>query len=352
MLSVGRNKRSSDYAMHRLLENAVLLFFVLSWSGSVTAVPLNTTSTSLDIFQIENSGQLSPAVGSVVPSSFQATQVQERGGLLHEGGCFNTAIRVLSGLAHLDFKQPIGKKEWNWYGIAFGVTLSGTPPGSTTIENRFMIWGIFVAVRDMVANSDFREAVYELKWSGNTVGVLGIYNTPHLDSSGNVAFRRMTQTLFSTLPTANDTMGAANTTSSTDLSAPALLNNELEINFMREEDPRHPPQQMNPRMVFLTIISTLVFAAPHSSSDTIIRSFTLTSPGDFVQVSVEGARRKPLTRPPYFTYSRLCTALKTTSDVLLQTNYFKTFRIQMKLNSVEIGNLIFEPKSRPAVAAL
>ena len=338
--------------MQFLPKTSGFVLSVLLWSNIALAVAINNPSTFISLVQDSDNGQLGVGSGSGVPPEFQASRIQPRGEAIDDRSTLYTAVRILSDLARRDYTEYIRPEGWSWRGVTIAITLYGTRPGTRGIQVRCVVWGIFAAAEDMIASRDFRGALYELKWSGQAVGVVGVYKTQQLDASSNLAFQGMTRTLFQGIPRLNDTLSMSTPSSANNVSVPLSARGDLEVLFLRLDSPEREPEEMHPWSIYRNILALLVFSAQHKSSDAIIRNFQTSAAGSQVEIFVDGPdTAKPLTTPPYFHWDELCRAMKVTSDILMSTRYFKEFKVQLKIDGIDIGNISVQPKTATSVAA-
>ena len=200
---------------------------------------------------------------------------------------------------------------------------------ATSVEVRFVIWGLWVGIRHIIGENSFHEAEFELFW--DHVVVAYIYLTLPMDlqtaNSNQTLGPDGTLTLWS--PPNETTVGVPNTSNSTQNSSDAL--NEGHFGF----HPLFPPhaETLTVVEVFLTVIAGLKNAAPHRASDKVPGPFA--SAASDVDASVRfyfHNRRTPRTRPPFFQYIHVIKALKLIPSYMLEKRRFSELAFSIEVS--------------------
>lgn len=77
------------------------------------------------------------------------------------------AVLAMSKVADLDWKVLIGPTEVNLEGVTLATGVTGT----RGIQVRYVIWGIYRAIQDLIRSGiTWQETLYELKWQDQVVG--------------------------------------------------------------------------------------------------------------------------------------------------------------------------------------
>lgn len=289
-----------------------------------------------------------------VPTQFSAIPLPERGGTLEKWDCLELAVKIIAGLAHLDFNEQIRPVRWSSGApscLLIGVSLSGTQRGIRGIEARYVIWGIYETVKGMISNVEPHAAIYQLKWQGNIVGALAFYHSHVLSLPSNETISNLTQDVpYGYLSNIADP--AQLVLPSPNVSALAAPTPGLTVAFQVVS--RSYNRSLNPYGVFINILSPLLEAAEHSENLAIRSPFTAPV-GSYaaVQATVSGPENsKSMLRPLFFKYGYLCEGLVGLSRDLISPrrkaqldDLYEEFKIRLFIDGVEIGVVHFESSS-------
>lgn len=323
---------------------AVLLALFFKRVCISEAAALDIRNSSITINQDE---LLNGTLTAGVPTQFEAIWEPQRGGAFDRFDCVALAVKVLSGLALSDSSDHIVPQGCtmgpDMGGFTIAVNLHGIPLRTRGIQVRYVIWGIDEAVKVFIQTNTFKVSVFDLKWQGNAVGCLVLYNTPLLRIPSNDTLSIITQDV-SSLSLLNGTLPALLGAPSFNVST--LAAPHFSIQFLRDDTHQAP---LNPMKLFFIILALLLTAAEHPADQAIYQRFTATVDGSGVQALVTGPQTsKPMMRPPVFKYSWLCKGLKITSEFLITTRRFEEFLIKLRVDEVEIGNVLFQSTGRTA----
>lgn len=250
--------------------------------------------------------------------------------------CLMNIVELLGNYAELDWLSSVRVRQGvvlpSYPQIEFAV-IPNAPASS--VEVRFVIWGIWVGIRDMVSRNIFCEAEFELYWEEKVVAF--IYITKPIDlgpSSSNETLGTDGPLMLS--PTSNGTASVMldSSNSTTDLS-----NTPNEGGF--SWSPLYPRSAKTLTIfeVFLTVIAGIKNAAPHPALDKI--------PGPYASaaVNVDASlqiylykRRSPRPRPPFFQYIHVIEALKLVPAYMLAQGRFAELYFQMQVNDIPVGD--------------
>jgi hypothetical protein len=340
---------------------AVVWLCLIMWSCSrsifllcLTLLLLRTTrgavlSTPISISQTE---ALNVTLTGGVPSQFSAIPQPERGEPLDKWDFLELAIKIVAFLARLDFTKQIQPNRWSAdapSGLVIATSLSGTRRGVRGIEARYVIWGIYEAVKAVINNDVPHATIYLLKWQGNTVGTLAFYHPWTLSLPRNDTIDNITHDVpYASL--SNITDPAPLVAPSSNISVLATLTPGLRVAYGMVSGPND--HSLNPNGVFINILSLLLETAEHSANMAIRSPFTAPIGSyDAVEATVSGSgSHKSMTQPPFFEYEHLCEGLAGLSIELVRLRrrpqpdeFFDEFKLVFFMYNVEIGVVHFHP---------
>ncbi len=337
---------------------AVVWLCVVMWSCSrsifllcLTLLLLRTTqgavlSTPISISQTD---ALNATLTGGVPSQFSAIPQPERGEPIDKWDFLELAIKIVAFLARLDFTKQIQPDRWSADApsdLVIATSLSGTRRGVRGIEARYVIWGIYEAVKAMINNDVPHAAIYLLKWQGNTVGTLAFYHPWTLSLSRNDTIDNITHDVpYASL--SNITDPAPLVVPSPNMSIKGTPTPGLKVAYGVVSGPYD--HSLNPNGVFINILSLLLETAEHSENMAIRSPFTApVGSYDAVQATVSGpASSKSMTQPPFFKYKYLCEGLVGLSMELRRRRqpdeFFDEFKVVFFMYNMEIGVVHFHP---------
>ena len=94
---------------------------------------------------------------------------------LDEDDCLVAAVQLIGGWGSNPFTQreqtPISY--WDDYVPRVQITIQ-SPRTTASIETRFLVWGLYLGVKDMIATNRFRNVQFVLKWDGQNIGFISI----------------------------------------------------------------------------------------------------------------------------------------------------------------------------------
>ena len=111
----------------------------------------------------------------IIPAGFKLIlEEPARGPEIPVTQCLKMAIVVVGKhLAPQEFTGRIQAQSWSMSNVLFSISTQGVPGSS--IERRFVIWGIYQALTHVEDRLSFRSVIYKLEWRGDAVGYLAIY---------------------------------------------------------------------------------------------------------------------------------------------------------------------------------
>lgn len=312
-------------------------FFFSLWSGSfvtdgaVLNILAPSAPSAIGQLQYGTNSTLSAAV----PMDFKIFIQEQRGPKLPGKLCLQTAVQVIGKhLALEDFIGRIPTQGWSQSNLVISVSTQGVTGNS--IQRRYVIWGIFQALAQMIRENDFRSAIFRLEWRGAPVGSVAFYpgnDIAEIDLPNKSKF--LTKLVLPTL--SNDTGG----NDSALLVPGALREPVLQVTLVQT----YPALSLNLYGIFMNLIGLLMVSA-EQGEDKILDYVYLMKLGDYgVQVLVAGGNdplRPPPTRPPYLKYRWIIKAVAMTPSLMASRGHSDAFRIQMLLDQVQIGTITVE----------
>ena len=210
--------------------------------------------------------------------------------------------------------------------------LSATP--TTTVQVRMVVWGIWVAIRDIVNNNNFHEAEIEIFWELEPAAY--IYFTLPMDlktprENGSLG----TDEPLTLLPGSNTTIGGDFDYSNTTAGSLDALN-DGQFSWQPVFGPT--AKTLTPFEVFLTVMAGLKNAAPHAASDKIPGPYASAAMDVYANVQFYlHKRRAPRTRPPYFQYIHVIQALRMVPGYMLRRSRFAELFFSIEVNGLPVG---------------
>lgn len=332
---------SKTTAMLSPLRLSSLLPVFIEWICITQVAALAVQKSPISTNQLTNvNGSL-----SAIPTEFEVQRLPQRGTPFENLGCFGLATNLLDIMARSDTSKPLPPREWAINGIHLELSLTGAPWSSHGVLTRYVIWGIYEAVKEMILADDFGSSTFLLQWQTKIVGCLTFSALPLLRIPSDNTMSNITQDL--------SPPSLSNNTSPLLLVDPSLNTNGLEAGeFSIQIFPRTPYTSLDPSGIFMNMLGLLVVAAEHPWIQMITSPFTVAVAEFSVQIAVTGpADGKPMTTRPLLLYGRLCIGLSRLSDWLLRTHNFGTFGVRLFIDETEIGWLFLGPRAGTTVLA-
>ena len=206
---------------------------------------------------------------------------------------------------------------------------------ATSVEVRFVIWGIWVGIRDIIQENNYHEAEFEIFWERKLVAY--IYFTLPLDfpvTSSN-ATSGTEESLNLLLPSPNTTIGdTLDTSSSAQDSSDALYDGHFSWR------PFFAPtsKTLTVLEVFLTVMAGLKNTAPHAASDKVRGRYASAATGVNANVQLFiHKRRRPRPTPPFFQYIHVIKALRLIPGYMLEKKRFSELFFTMDVDGLQVG---------------
>ena len=250
--------------------------------------------------------------------------------------CLMNIVELLANYAELDWMSSVRVRQGvvlpSYPQIEFAIIPSAP---ANSVEVRFVIWGIWVGIRDMVSRNIFCEVEFDLYWDERVVAHM--YFTKPMDlgpSSSNETLG--TDEPLTLSPTSNGTASVMLDSSNSTTNLSDTLNEER-----FSWTPTFPPEAKTLTIfeVFLTTIAGLKNAAPHPALKKIPGAYA--SAAVNVDASLQifiHQRTTPRPRPPYFRYIHVIKALKLVPAYMLAQGRFAELYFLMQVNGLPVGD--------------
>ncbi len=161
-------------AMRDLLRTSIVSAILLLWPHKTSAAALNPRPTLLSMTQLSTGANLSDTVlTATVPAGFEVVPLAHRGSAIPDLICLDAAVRLMSHLADLNWEDVIEPEAKSVAGVTIETSLTGTARGSRGIQVRYVIWGIYRVIQDLIGGKIVDtvplDACGELiRWSGRS----------------------------------------------------------------------------------------------------------------------------------------------------------------------------------------
>ncbi|KAI4229389.1 MAG: hypothetical protein L6R36_000930 [Xanthoria steineri] len=294
-------------------------------------------------------------LSATIPAGFDVVPRNLRRANIPELTCLGLAVNVVSRLAELNWEALTAPASENLDGIKFTTSVTTARRGTRGIQARYVLWGIYRAIQDLIRTRDWRETVYELKWQGQiktpTTQVQAQAQTKQrltTSASSNQggkanSFNQVRQNHFSS---SSELTPASNDSSNVQaITEPVPTNRDLEIIISYPTDPQTPV--LGPHSVYMVMLAMLILGAQNPpTAVTITNSYGLSVAGYNAQIAVMGPEQtpKPMTSRPFYTWRDVFTAIRATSGELMARRYFRSFKVECLVEGVEVGNLYVKPR--------
>ena len=249
--------------------------------------------------------------------------------------CLMNVVELLAQYAECDWLGKVGRRS--------GVVLPEYPqvefavipaPPATSVEVRAAIWGIWVAVRDMISNNNFHETEMEILWELQEVAYIYITLPMDLKIAGQNGTLGTDEPL-TLLPGSNITTGGNLDISNMTEYPPDALN-EGTFSWLPIFGPT--AKTLTVFEVFLTVMAGLKNAASHAASDKVPGSYASAAMDVFANVQFYiHKRRSPRPKPPYFQYIHVVKALRLVPGYMLEKKRFSELFFSIVVDDIQVG---------------
>ena len=318
--------------MHNSFFSPGAFLFLVSFASFASgAAMLNASTVPTGIIHFQ---YLSNSALSDIPAGFTVKIQQPRGSYLPAKLCFEGAITLIArDLALEDPRGKISGLSWAFDNVVIGVSTT-MATSADTIERRFVMWGLLVALTKMADEVGFGSAVFLLKWQGGIVGSLALYDKGSLGLNASSDSLNMTTEVITQLPFVG---GGAN---GSILSTSTSLGEQIELQFHLLEDPR----VLNQHNVFLNVIGVLIHAADHGADESIRERYLCSITDHGIVVYVSGPRSsQPPSMAPFLTYRIVVTAMAAVPQALARPGFQYAFEIEISIDRLSFAQIVFRP---------
>ena len=249
--------------------------------------------------------------------------------------CLMNVVELLSRYAEYDWLSKVGRRS--------GIVLPEYPqieiavipaPPARSIEVRTVIWGIWVAIRDMISNNNFHEAEMDILWELEVVAYIYITLPMDLKTAGQNGSLGTDEAL-TLLPGSNITTGGNLDISNTTGYPPDALN---EGTFSWQPVFGPSAKILTVFEVFLTVMAGLKNAAPHAASDKVPGPYASSAMNVYANVQFYiHKRRSPRPKPPYFQYIHVIKALRLIPGYMLEKKQFSELVFMIEVDGILVG---------------
>lgn len=216
--------------------------------------------------------------------------------------CFTNIIAALGSNALRDFngKMPISNVRTTRFPEP---VIKMTAPRVMELARRYMIWGLFLVAFYVHSHDACKMSFYNFQWKGVEVAGIGIAGTPSkgVAQSGTIG-----------MPPSNPVI-------------------HLDFAFYGGS------LELGKGAVFMTIITSLLEAAPQSASDRIyqpIINYLQNEPAAFIINPTERARSA---RSPYFTNEMLIDSLVRATDFYVENDIYRQLEMNISIDGVLVA---------------
>lgn len=270
---------------------------------------------------------------TAVPAEFTAIVQSPRGPTLPGILCLEATVQIIGEhLALEDFTGGIPTQGWTFVKLVVAAATKG--PSANTIERRYVMWGLLLALEEMIKENDFRSAVFLLEWRGDIVGSVAFYpeDSPTLKAlnpSANATTQLLSQPSF---------LGDGANGSVSSIIKP--LGIPMKLVFSQLE----PVRPIDRYGMLINIIDVLTGAAEFPASE-IVRDRYMSSLGAFgVQVYISGKGGvEPPSSPPFLTYRWIILAMTAVPASLAMLGIYTSFKMEVFLDHVSIAEVVVIP---------
>ncbi len=253
--------------------------------------------------------------------------------------CLMNIVELLAEYAELDWLSKVKGRhgvvlpEYPQVEIAI---LPATP--ATSVEVRFIIWGLWVGIRDIVGRNSFHEVEFEIFWEHQLVAL--IYFTLPMDHQGTSNGILDADEPLTLVPSPNQTIGGNPDISNITEHSPYALDNGI-----FGWNPYFAPtaKTLTVVEVFLTVMAGLKNAAPHPASQKVSGPYASAAVDVYANVQFFlHKRRSPRTKPPYFEYIHVIKSLRLIPGYMLQKGRFAELIFVIEVSGMPVGEGFLE----------
>ncbi|KAI4092451.1 MAG: hypothetical protein LQ339_007932 [Xanthoria mediterranea] len=290
--------------MHSGVLNILVLFLGLAHHLACSPAGPRDQAATKALVQGSNLENLTSLLTSI-PNDFRIELEIELPIRFPAEACFINIIAALTDTARGDFTGKMHLT--NYRTPRFPQPLIKIhSPGKVGVERRYLVWGLFLVAFYLQPHSAFNMGFFSLQWKDEEVAGIGIAGTPRLD--------RPDSALRLPLPNSNV---------------------KVDVAFYGG------PVDLGKGSVFMTIIASLLEAAPQAGDDRIyetVINYLNNEPAVFVLTPTPVARG---TRGPFFTNELLIDTLSRTAEFYAAANIYRQLELKVLVNDVMVAQGAF-----------
>lgn len=249
--------------------------------------------------------------------------------------CLMNVVELLAQYAECDWLSKVRRRS--------GIVLPEYPqieiavipaPPATSVEVRMVIWGIWVAIRDIILNNNFHEMEMDILWELDVVAYLYITLPMDLKIAGQNGSLGTDKSL-TLLPGSNITTGG----NLDILNNPGYFPDALNEGTFSWQPVFGPTAKiLTVFEVFLTVMAGLKNAAPHAASDKVPGPYASAAADVYANVQFYiHKRRSPRPKPPYFQYDHVIKALRLVPGYMLEKKRFSELVFMIEVDGILVG---------------
>lgn len=308
---------------------------ILTLIGVICSAHLGSAVT-IPLAQTINSSPIDPmltnitTVGAHIDSRFSITTTF-LDTAIDENDCLMNVIIAMASLSAKIFTRPIEPPTYRDDRHPSVIILARSPPGGGLIEVRFLLWGLYLGIRSMLQEKDWRIAEFTLSWEGAIVGYLsfGQFGAQHsLQESNNSSYSTDFLTQKKSTESSNTSAISGHINTITQIASPNPA-------FYIEVDPTSFGASLPKINIFMAVLECLVYLAPRESDEVLLAFGVIPSPYDVA------LRLRPIfrTEEPFFDYGIAALGLPTIPSKLISERHQQWTEVAFnyKVNDVLVG---------------
>ena len=303
-------------------------------------------STTVNTLAVISSPQTSSSTFAAIPllnTTTQDTSTDPRFGMkviygetnIPHTACLMNVVELLAQYAELDFLGRVRQR----HGIVLPeypqVEIAVLPAApATSVEVRFVVWAIWVGIREIINKHKFHEAEFEVLWEDETVAYISLTKPMNIQITGSNRTLGTNESLTLLSSPNEATSDNLDTSNSTENSSDALTEGQ----FTWRPFFTHEAKTLTVIEVFLTVMAGLKNAAPHPASEKVPGPFSSAAVDVFANVQFYlHKRRNPRTKPPFFQYIHIIKALRLIPGYMLDKKRFSELFFLMEVSGLPVG---------------